>query len=418
LICRRFGVVLGLLLASGVARSASVGGAAGDIDLLEAMESAPATVVVEVVETRKLDLHGYEARVAVEQALVGEISPGAELRVGWEELAPSRAPRFARGDRVLVALVRLPGASIWLSRIPDPALRSQTLAPASRGDAFLHDPSTGSVSVLEHYLVLSPETRRGPTGAGHLAVLAARAELPLARSAVRGLSRVVDLDEALAAGSAETLVVALLRPDGTPELQDALLALIAARELESLRPALEARRTEDELPPPLVSSALAVLDDGLAPGEEARLLAAGVSREHRLVAARWARGPQAAELLARVAREDPDPGVRGRALVRLVELEGADAADRAAAGLYDPEPAVRATAATSLGTLGAAAVPELRAVVEFGTPDAVRAAVTALMLTGSSEGSEALGEIALTHPDPGVRKLARVALGEDLGHRH
>ena len=56
--------------------------------------------------------------------------------------------------------------------------------------------------------------------------------------------------------------------------------------------------------------------------------------------------------------------------------------------------------------------------VTSASPEAVRAAVTALMLTRSSAGNAALLEIATTHPDPGVRKLARVALGEDLGHQH
>ena len=79
---------------------------------------------------------------------------------------------------------------------------------------------------------------------------------------------------------------------------------------------------------------------------------------------------------------------------------------------------VRATAATSLGSLGDEAVPELRAVVEYGSPEAQRAAVTGLMFTGTAAGSAALLEIAATHPDPGVRKLARVALGEDMGHGH
>lgn len=417
----RVGAGLGSLIACWMllaAHAAAATRAGGGERLLEAMESAPATVVVEVIETQQLDTHGYAGRLSVESALVGEISPGAELRVAWEELAPSRAPRFARGDRVLVALERLPGASIWLARIPDAELRSQTLAPALRGDAFLRDPAPGSIDVLSHYVKLSRAARGGATGAGHLAALAARAQLPLALSAVERLGRIEALDAAVAGAGAELLVEALLRPDGTPALAEALLALIAAHELASLRPALDARREAAELPPPRVLAALAVLDGGLEPGEASRLLRAEASIEQRRVAARWVRGPEAAALLARVARDDPDPGVRSRAVARLVELEGPEAAEQAAVGLYDPEPAVRASAAQSLGSLGAAAVPELRVVVEFGSPEAARAAVTGLVLTGSPAGNEALVEIAASHPDPGVRKLARFALGEGLGHAH
>ena len=391
--------------------------AEGGDDLIQAMESAPATVVVEVLATQPLDSTSYSARLRVESALLGQVPAAAVLRIAWEELAPSRSPRFARGERLLLVLERLPGASIWLARLPDPEIRSQTLAPALRGNAFLRNPSPGSVAVLSHYLMLEPKNRRGPTGVGYLVELVSRAQLPLALSAVERLGRVTALDQALTGGAAETLVVALLRPDATPELHEALLERIAAQQLEALRPALTARAAV-ELPPPLVLGALAALDGGLAPGREARLLEAGTSLEHRRVGARWARGPDAADLLARVAREDPDPHVRSNALLRLVELEGPEAAGRAAAGLYDPVPMVRATAATSLGSMGESAVPELRAVVTSASPEAVRAAVTALMLTRSSAGNAALLEIATTHPDPGVRKLARVALGEDLGHQH
>lgn len=400
-----------------IARGAGAVRAEGGEDLIRAMESAPATVVAGVLETRQLDATSYAGRLRVESPLVGQVSPGAELQIAWEELAPSRSPRFARGERLLLVLERLAGTSIWLGRLPDPKIRSQTLAPALRGNAFLRSPSPGSVNILSHYLMLEPRLRRGPTGAGYLVELAARAELPLALSAVERLGRVTALDEALAGGGGEMLVVALLRPDGTKELQQALLERIAAQQLEALRPAL-LRRATVKLPPPLVLAALAVLDGGLAPGRAAQLVETGASLEHRRVGARWARGPGAADLLARVSREDPDPQVRSDALVRLVELEGPGAAERAAAGLYDREPMVRATAATSLGSLGEDAVPELRAVAESGSPDAVRAALIGLMLTGSSAGNAALLEIAATHPDPGVRKLARVALGEDMGNGH
>jgi hypothetical protein len=412
---------LGALLLAGSASLAALPAwavrAAGGEDLIRALESAPASVVADVLSSEALDGFSYTARLRVESTLVGVAEPAAVLHIAWEELAPSRSPRFARGDRVLLALERLPGASIWQTRIPDAAQRSVTLAVALRSNAFLRSPSPGSINELSHYLLLEAEERRGPTGVGYLATLAARGELPLAISAVERLAQVPHLDGALGAGGAEALVMALLRADATAELQRALLERIAAQRLESLRPALKAR-ARDELPPPLVLSALAALDDGLAPGDEKRLLTADASLEHRRVGARWARGPDAASLLARVAREDPDPLVRSNALLRLTEIEGAAGVGRIAAGLYDADPSVRATAATSLGSLGDDAVPELREVVESGRPDAVRAAVTALMLTRTDSGNAALLEIAATHAEPAVRKLARVALGEDLSHTH
>jgi HEAT repeat protein len=86
--------------------------------------------------------------------------------------------------------------------------------------------------------------------------------------------------------------------------------------------------------------------------------------------------------------------------------------------LSDSEPTVRAAAARKLGGLGAAAVPELQRVAEANDVDATRAAVAALALSGTAEGTDALAGIAAAHPDASVRKLARVALGGDLGHSH
>lgn len=381
--------------------------------LIGAMEAAPATVVGEVLEVQQLDTHGYLGRLRVESALVGKAAPGLELHIAWEELAPSRAVRFAEGDRVLMALEPLPGASIWLGRIPDPDLRTRTVSPALAGDAFLRNPSPGSLDLLSHYLMLEPGIREGPTGVSYLAWLAAVAELPLAASAVARLAEVPALDERLEADGAEALVVALLRTDAPAALQDALLALVEKRRLETLRPALRAQVPADAPPPPLVISALASLDGGLTHEELARLAEGETSVEERRVAARWARGTEAADLLARLVRDDPDPAVRSNAVARLVELEGAGGASRAAAALYDPEPAVRTSAATSLGSLGAAAVPELVTVTERGDRDAAQAAVAGLLLTRSAEGDEALRQIAKDHPDPGVRNLARLALGED-----
>jgi HEAT repeat protein len=72
----------------------------------------------------------------------------------------------------------------------------------------------------------------------------------------------------------------------------------------------------------------------------------------------------------------------------------------------------------ALGSLGADAVPGLRRTVDSGGPDAARAAVGALQLTGSPEAAAALVEIAESHRDEGVRALATIALGRQLGHTH
>ena len=47
-----------------------------------------------------------------------------------------------------------------------------------------------------------------------------------------------------------------------------------------------------------------------------------------------------------------------------------------------------------------------------------RAAIAALLLTGSAEGSAALHEIAERHSDQSLRGLARIALGKEIGDTH
>jgi hypothetical protein len=389
--------------------------AAGGVRLLEAAETAPLTVVGHVLEPRRIDQHGYTALLRVEMALRGPLEAGAEVRIAWEERAASRAPRFEEGDRILVSLERLAGASIWQARFPEPAERVGVLAVAMRGDAFLRRPSLGSASLLQHYLTLAPEDRDGPLGVGYLVDLALGAELPLAEGALRGLGRHSQLDADLGQRSAGRLVQALLRPDASDEFQDAIVELIGGRQLESTRPALEALVGAEATPPAIVFAALARLDGGLSPERTAELLERSPAR-YREVAARFASGPEADATLARLARSDPAPEVRARAIERLVERRGEEAIDSLVPGLSDPEASVRGAAVRGLGSLGAPAVAALKRVIEAADPEAANSALAALAINGSPDARAALHEVAETHPDERLRKLAEIALGRPLGH--
>jgi hypothetical protein len=391
--------------------------AVGGVRLLEAMEAAPATVVASVEATRALAGTGHAAVLRVETPVRGDVAPGARLRIAWEELAASRAPRFRKGDRVLVALEPLPGASIWRSRLPDASERSSTLAVAMRGDAFLQSPSPGSASLLEHYLVLAPADRAGADGVGYLARLAAGAEIPLATDAVARLDTRADLEAKLTRTAARQLVKALVRADAPTALQDALVELIGRHQLNALRADLEMLAAGAALAPAIVYAALARLSGGLSPEWSARLLAQAPER-HRQVGARHASGDRADRDLRALIRGDPAPAVRTSAIERLVELRGGAAIAPVADALYDPESAVRIMAARQLAALGIAAVPELRNVAWATDPEAARAAVTGLALMSNAESSDALREVAAEHPDDSVRMLARVALGREVGHEH
>jgi hypothetical protein len=414
------GVALGIALSIGVGAAtarAEAPRAAGGARLVEALEAAPAAVVGVVAEPRALDPHGYTARLHVEAALAGALPAGAEVRIAWEELARARPPRFAEGERVLVALEPLPGASLWAQRFSDPEVRARVLAVGQRGDAFLRSPSQAELDLLGHYLALAREPREGAQGVALLCELAASAAPALAQGAVESLGRRADLARTLDAAAAARLVAALLRPDATPGLTDAWLALAERERPPALRPPLEALAAHRELAPPAVFEALARLGGELGPERRARLLAARPAA-YREVAVRNASGPGAAEELARLARSDAAPEVRAAAVLRLVALRGTDGLDGALGALHDSEAGVRGAAARALGTLGAAAVPGLRRVVDANDPEAARAAVVALHLTASPEAGAALVEIADSHPDEGVRALAAVALGRKIGHTH
>jgi len=415
---RDFALVLALLLLVLPNRAAPEAvRAAGGVRLLEAMETSPASVVVVVEGTRLLGGSGHAAIVRVEDPIVGKVAIGTKLPIAWEELAAARAPRFRPGDRVLMALEPLPGASIWLSRLPDPEERAKTLSVAMRGDAFLRSPSLGTANLIDHYLALLPADRSGAHGIGYLAQLAALAEIPLAVDAVVRLGTLSDLDATLTPPVARQLAGALVRGDATPALEDALVDLIDRQRLLSMRDPLGALIAGDELAPAIVYAALAKLEGGLSPERTAKLLAQAPER-YRQVGARNASGANAHDTLRALIRRDPSAAVRVSAIDRLVELRGEEAIPTVADALRDSQPAVRASAARKLGALGAAAVPELQRVVEANDADAARAAVVALALTGTAEGTAALAEIADGHPDESLRKLARVALGGDLGHTH
>jgi hypothetical protein len=405
------------LAAPGFAAASAVR-AAGGVRLLEAMETAPATVVAQVKSTRKLPEGAYAAVMRVENPIVGEAAIGTLLEVAWEERSRSRAPRFESGERVLVVLEPLSGASIWLSRLPDPMKRSNSLGVAMKGDAFLRNPSLGTASLLEHYLALAAADRAGASGVGYLAQLAAAAEIPLAVDIVARLDTRTELDAKLGPAGGLQLTSALVRGDATDAFEDSLVALIGRHRLLSMQAPLTALvAAAERLPPPIVYAALAELEGGLSADRTAQLLAQGPER-YREVGARHAGGDKAPHELRTLARRDPSPKVRISALERLVELSGEGAIETLGDALADSEPTVRAAAAIQLGALGSVAVPDLLRVTEAGDADAARAAIAALLLTGSAEGSAALHEIAEGHSDQSLRGLARIALGKEIGDTH
>lgn len=381
--------------------------------LVQALEEAPLAVVGRVEGRRALDARAWEATLVVERVLAGPPPPGGRVAVAWEELAPSRAPRLAGGERVLVALEPIPDGSLWRRRLP-PGSREGAWHLAGRGEAFLRAPSLASLTVLEHYLRLAPPERRGPTGSAWLAQLARDAEAPLAASAVAALGSPAREAEALDAAVAARLVDALARPE--EPVREALLELVARRPTPPLRAALRLRVEAAARPPAVLVEALGRAEGGLDAARAGALLD-DPAPARRAAAARHAPAEAADALAARVV-SDRAPEVRAAAAERLIELRGEEGLDAALEALADPEESVRVRTAQAAAGLGAAAVPRLAEVAERWPQPAPQAAILALSLSQRPEAAPVLRRLADDHPDPAVRRLAAIALGRNVGHAH
>ena len=399
--------------------------AGGGARLLEALETAPVSLVGHVGEVRRIDARAFACSLRVTAPLTISLERGTLLHVAWEELASTRPPRLAAGDRILVSLEKLPGSSLWKQRLPDADTRAQTLTIAMRGGAFLKDPGLASIGVLEHYLPLSARDRDGAAGVSHLVRLAAKARPPLASGALERLGDLEHLSAKLGQAEAGALVAALLREDTDDAFRSRVLDLIGDRRLEPVRAPLAAlisgdggqQQGDEWLAPAIAFRALGRLDDSL-PEPVVETLLARPEPDYRSVGARFAPAQAAGkednaggqQRLLRLLRDDPAPAVRAAAVTRLVALRGQQALEPALAALSDPDRGVRTTAARQLASLGEIAVPKLHAVVDQGSGVAAQAAIAALHLAGPL-GRRALAEIAEQHADPGIRTLARLALG-------
>jgi hypothetical protein len=366
-------------------------------------------VVGRIESSTPVDRHGHGATLAVERDLAepGPRATPETLKIGWEELAEGRVPRFRAGERVLVALEKLPGQSIWRQRFP----KRDALAVAGGGAAFLRDPDAETVERLARYLAVAPAEREEAPGVEALAAIVAHANDALARGAAERLASIAGLGGKLREPAAASLGAAITDPARGEELRRALVHLAGERKLDGLRDALRAVAREGS---PLAGdawAALAAIDDGI-PADTVKQLLSSADPAVRAVAVRWAAGtPEEPRVVAAVAG-DPDARVRAAAAEAAVASERADGLGAAFGALFDRAPEVRLAAGQALGRRGGEVVPRLRelALAKRG-PDA-SGPLGALAFAGP-EGQAALLEIAHTHADETTRGLARLLLGMD-----
>src|SRR5690606_38189842 len=185
--------------------------ASGGAPLLRAAAGARRVLAGTIEAPAALDRSGWAAWLRVDRELPAAeargpaTAAGERVRIAWEELVPSRPPRFRDGERVLVALEPLPGWSLWRQRLP----RRDALAVAEQGQAFLREPNPATIEALARWRALAAGERDGPAGADALAELVARAAAPLAEAATAELAALPGLPTRLGDGGVQALADAL-----------------------------------------------------------------------------------------------------------------------------------------------------------------------------------------------------------------
>jgi hypothetical protein len=388
--------------------------AAESTALIEALEAAPLVAVGTIEGRSALDARSWRASVRVESVLGGE-PPKGPVTIAWEELASARPPRFANGDRVLLALEPLQAGSLWRKRFGTPEALLAVRGVAQQGTAFLRNPSLGSVSLLQHYLALPADLRDGSAGQRHLIALAADGERALAISAARRLARPAGA-VSLEGAEVQAALRALARADAEPQQAAPLLSWVERRQPGGLAAALDAALADPAHAPATFVLARGLLGEGL-PAEREALLLASPSAGQRAAAARVA-SPAQAGRLADLLRNDRAPEVRVAALQRLARLEGAASLDAVLGAFDDEDAAVRRAAGDQAAAFGPEAVPRLADVAERWPWPAPQTAVQALRLANGPEAHDVLVRLADEHPDRRVRTLAALALGRGIGDKH
>jgi hypothetical protein len=383
---------------------------AGRPELLAAAESAQATAVGTVAGPTRLDHSGFRATLRVERILAGDLGGAESVSLGWEEKSVEPRSRFREGERILVALERVPGNTLWLQRFPG----RRGFAIAARFGAFLRSPDPLSLDLLERYLALDPASRGREPGGTALCRLVAAGHPVLAEAAVKRLDGIPGLAGRLAPAAVEDLRRALADTTRPLELREDVLELAASRKLQALRAAVA---TLAEPGTPLEAPALAALAriDGEIPAPRVAVLLARAEDPVRLVAVVYGSDAISDAQLAALIRRDRAPDVRAASVAALLRRRGLDGLDAASPALFDPEGRVRGEAALQVATLGAEAVPALRSMIGDRPAEDLTGVFTALRWIGG-EGVIILEELATSHPDQKVRGLAILSLGRVPQH--
>jgi HEAT repeat protein len=377
---------------------------------LRALVAGNKIAVVRVERIARIDRHGYRAQVRVERAVHGTVAPGTSLEIAWEELAQGRAPRFARGEEVVVALGPLPDTSLWLNRFPPQLRTGQVLAVAASGEAFARSVDPRDLAALEELARYVPSEVHSLGAAFALASLLVARDPRLAETALALLDE--EWIEAYRSDPtlAERCSVVFEDQSLPAAFRERVIEWAARRQIRTLVPALTRLAESDD---PLAPSALEALERLGVPlsAESLERWLTSTDPAARARAVRKLRGSEAAARLRRFATSDPAPEVRASALEALRGLEREKAFEVFVACLGDPAPEVRLAAGRQLAALGEAVRTRLEEWALTAQGDAALSAVAAFEAMGAP-GRVSLARIAREHAEERVRTFANLALGK------
>jgi len=409
------GLLLGTALTAAIATSA-VALREPLPDVIAAAETAACTAVGRIEEAAAVDLHGHAAWLVVEQVVSGKAEASERIRIGWEELARGRAPRFENGDRVLVALDRLPKASLWYQRFAADLRRGRVLAVAAEGTAYLHDPDAQSVALLQAYLA-QPTTENSEPRLIAIAEIATAPAVRLAVAALDRLAALLSAEAPLPQVVSATLAKVLADAAGPVPVRARIAELAGERRWASLRASLEVAAVPGDASEVQAIAALAAIDGGMPQDRVATLLQRDEA-EVRAVAVAHITAPELLTDLPRRLREDPAAAVRAAAATTLVQRQGLAAFAAVRPALADSAPEVRIALAAALGALGDPVIAPLEQIFTSGTFEEARGDVLALEHVGLAGRAAIRRLAAASAADERRRNLAEIALGHLDTHDH
>jgi len=354
--------------------------------------------------------------IKVTRACKGDVAAGETMALAQEMLFESTKPYFAPGVETLVLAVPLPSYSSFRKALPEGTYwrwteRLETVADV----AGLTDPALAEA--VARYLTVRDDaeatadflagTLAGSSGRlrnDALIAIAARPELPplLDAGRLQPLSPWLRDPRQPIAERAQVLVQ--LARVGAPGVVD-LAEDLAAADGPLQAAAVDALVSIDKVPP---AERLLVWTRS---SDEALRLAA--SRGLAKIGS-----PAALDRLAEMLAHDTSAGVRLAIVQALARVPGEQAVTLLAGELAKSDKTLAVAAAESLGRLASPeAIAALAAALEQGSSEAQAAAAFALKRCNQREADEILQRLEANHPDPNVRRLCRLALGESM-HEH